>query len=1063
MSRSLQLWLRVALTLGLLAAPHASPAQPARPWFDLHVPGSIARIAEGAGLSAEPSEGPGLVRDLIQAFQRDGREAREAAVAFRDYLEDLQLMRTRWRAVTELSGEVNLAAAEQEPSRRALDEFLQVVGLSLTRQNGAYRVIEGSPGGWRRLWGRPRRPLGADDTLAAEGIVPGDVMTRLNRGESIPFDVPRFVVSLPLSPRLWLELLLRETVADGDAGERAEAMSGALLARLVTESGPATLFSGLAALDAATLEFLHERPRTLARLYGQHLATFGRCARSIRVDDGQMRVPGGAEARPLWESLVGASVTEPARFVDRLLGRESGRLAYFYDTMAQLPTRQQRFALGLWHPDNDARERSFASLWRVFRQLPLPAQLPDLPDDLRPLDAAIVLRAVSVDASGEPRWPASRDFWTRVFEDDRIPDDPARETRELEATPSIDAAWTLVAALSLPRDTGRSRLHAFSFAQRVFHGSDTAHMPSVFVAARAFARFPTLMLSIERMGIRDADVFVSLANAAAHFDSIGNPIGLRLALSQFQAAIALVERCRRVGALSVAEAADVLTALASLRPARAGNYDGAVAGWLVDRLLASLTVTTTPTLDSTATEDRLLGILAGAPRPGDARAAPVIEWEGLEYVVDRSVVALERFRRLWDRQRGNRLDAVLALWTEALEPARAIDAIEQLPALIEVLEGSTARISDPELAFRLSNSRRITYVAQLRPILDDLRDITDLDDLRRLPRITSRLGQILDLLMADVLLTLTYTVHLAHAEGSELIGDDVAARHDFGVGASRRTLAQAPWSPPADRYTDGGWHVYGSLLGLDLALARHYLPRVSNSIPSGNPVLSPEDRAHLTQSVALFDPFVATDLQVEQIAGAVRRGRDRVMGLAATPGGLDEVTRQVRLSGARRNDLEWVLTRDPDRLDRFFARSELFWLGLADGSMAADLDGWGAPAYPLDGCLCLRFPAPDDFDSFSGLGGSGYLAARFVDLQLAVAEAAADLSIPASLVRDILPIAMRDLLDGTRAAHPDDMDALVRYVHDLPRTRIEDYVSSLVGGGPLRPRPLSDISGREIR
>ena len=98
----------------------------------------------------------------------------------------------------------------------------------------------------------------------------------------------------------------------------------------------------------------------------------------------------------------------------------------------------------------------------------------------------------------------------------------------------------------------------------------------------------------------------------------------------------------------------------------------------------------------------------------------------------------------------------------------------------------------------------------------------------------------------------------------------------------------------------------------------------------------------------------------------------------------------------------------------------------------------------------MRIPPPDALDLSSV--PVERLASEFADLQLALAEAVDDLALPPPIVGDLLPLAMRELLDSVGATRRGRVDALVRYVNELPRERIEDYVAVLVGPGrPLRP------------
>ena len=223
-------------------------------------------------------------------------------------------------------------------------------------------------------------------------------------------------------------------------------------------------------------------------------------------------------------------------------------------------------------------------------------------------------------------------------------------------------------------------------------------------------------------------------------------------------------------------------------------------------------------------------------------------------------------------------------------------------------------------------------------------------------------------------------------------------------------------------------------------------------MPPDGPAFQAPEEEHFARGAALFNPAAARGAHVAALAAAVRRGRARVRELAAGAAGVGDVADAAGLGPARRNDLAWVLRRRPGALDRFFSRTELLWLGLGDGGGASDRPppGWGAPAVSTAGCLCLRMPVPDAEDLFRA--PADRLASRFADLQLALAEAVDDMALPAPIVGDLLPMATREMLDGVQFTYAGRFDALVRYVRDLPRARIEDYVAALVGPGrPLRP------------
>ena len=523
--------------------------------------------------------------------------------------------------------------------------------------------------------------------------------------------------------------------------------------------------------------------------------------------------------------------------------------------------------------------------------------------ETRRLEPAVVLRALSFDESGTFAGPASRDFWERVFDDDRIPDNPERELRGIDDAPLIDAAYVLAATSSGPPATGRARLRAMAFVQRVFGDRGGRDLAPVLVAARAAIRYPMLMLSVERMGIEDARVYTSLARVADRLERINQPLLLRNALSQFQGAVALVERARLAGSMAPDVAGASLLALAAAPITRDGEFDGAVGRWLVEQLLPGVGVRGAPSFDSDAMDQQLLAALAGAGAAAAER--PVVEWEGLTFHFDRRAAQFERLIRTRDRLGGNRLDAVLAL--SAVATALASGAGTDPGPLVEQLERSVTSIRAPHVGIYVPNARSVAYEDRIRPIVEELREIARRGRLRRLPAVAQRLRPVVDVLLADLLRTLPYVVHLANSYALELLGGDIAARHEFGVRiGDRMERVRAPWSiprggaaPPVpfhrlgefwtlpegdDRFTEV-WHVYGALMSLDLAFASFYLPRLASVIPPETPAFSPVEEAYFAQGVALFNPTVVTGTQIGEIADAIRRGRGRVQQLRARSGG----------------------------------------------------------------------------------------------------------------------------------------------------------------------------------
>jgi hypothetical protein len=185
------------------------------------------------------------------------------------------------------------------------------------------------------------------------------------------------------------------------------------------------------------------------------------------------------------------------------------------------------------------------------------------------------------------------------------------------------------------------------------------------------------------------------------------------------------------------------------------------------------------------------------------------------------------------------------------------------------------------------------------------------------------------------------------------------------------------------------------------------------------------------------------------VADAIRRGRARVDGLSAHPEALSHVLSAAPMGEWRQQALPWVLEREPDRLLEYFSLVDLVRLGEAEATPVPSLDAWGTSGLATEGCLCLRYPGPESWETFAGRIGSALVAERVPDLTLRVAESLATHGLPAQLVRAVMALAVQDVLDQFQPASIDDWAALVEAVRRIPEGRLEDYIAALTSGGPL--------------
>ncbi|MGB7220474.1 MAG: hypothetical protein WBD07_16870, partial [Vicinamibacterales bacterium] len=342
--------------------------------------------------------------------------------------------------------------------------------------------------------------------------------------------------------------------------------------------------------------------------------------------------------------------------------------------------------------------------------------------------------------------------------------------------------------------------------------------------------------------------------------------------------------------------------------------------------------------------------------------------------------------------------------------------------------------------------------------VDELMKSDAARDLRRAARVAAPLLELSDEAAAQTLASLVYAADIGDPGGSALLAGDVSRRHDFGfhIEKDEERRVRTPWSLPRRDLTPGQpWHVVGSLLGLDVALAQLSLLRMNTDRVPAAPTLVSSAREALAQSVALMNPFALDNAGRDAIAEAIARGERRVAALRAEPRGLDLVADDIAMNGGRRQATAWVLTHEPDRVESMFSLGELVRLG--DPGHEIALDPWGMAALTSSGCLCTEMPLLGQSLAVGGRPQLGLMAISLADLNLHVARTLKALGLPAGLTKFVLAAAMQDFIDEVRPTDADDWLTLSRAARLVSRERIEDYVAAVTANGPLVPVPAGAV------
>jgi hypothetical protein len=347
----------------------------------------------------------------------------------------------------------------------------------------------------------------------------------------------------------------------------------------------------------------------------------------------------------------------------------------------------------------------------------------------------------------------------------------------------------------------------------------------------------------------------------------------------------------------------------------------------------------------------------------------------------------------------------------------------------------------------------------VRKVLDDLTRLVRGKDLKRAGKMAESLGQLADTLLGQILPSIAYAADVGDPEGTVLLADDVSRRHDFGFGVKDAEMRlRAPWAMPRPEVTPGvPWHLTGSLLGLDIALAPLALRRLNFKRVLEAPKLTSNERDAFALSVSLLNPFNLRDADRDAIVAALARGRQRIVALplraaaasaADREAGFDKVADEISMEGWRRRAMRWMLAHEADRVKDMFSATELLVLG---GGRPADFDAWGMSMLGVQGCVCSRLMPPGSWPSLLGRPPLGLTASALPDMNLHVATMLKEMRLPAAIAKVVLAGAMQDFIDEVKPSDDADWLTLARAARAFTRDRMEDYIAAATAGGPLMP------------
>ena len=573
--------------------------------------------------------------------------------------------------------------------------------------------------------------------------------------------------------------------------KNAREKNGDLLDTILSDPGVARLYWALSRIDLETSRALQQTiglPKLVP--YAAVLDFYGR---SLCIKDGRVNVPGGATAEAAWKELVGANPDSPGAFVSKLLARDKGWLAAYFDVLSRASgTRQAYFTephrLRLFYAGLRAPDPSAPATRGFYR--PAPGLL-------------LMVTRLQLDSKGEPLVPGNLAVWKDVLLEGHTATLVRRWGRQTPRLTDADHLLQVMFAMSRA-STDSGPLQTYLALSELDSRRSAEHRlspPTVRLLARKFEEFSDqyrVFSEFPELSDESIVLFLDTAHALSNLPgpARGNAFGT------LQANVGIWQILARQGEISNSHLNEswqqVVRPFATVRSA-AQVYDAGRSS-LGEIFRFS-------TGKARGSQDEIIELLAG-PRQSSA--------EGRE--MHREVAA--RIRSVLDDQRLVSLDTLLALGDALSDKQRG----KQPADYMILLARQTREFEMPRPIF--TNSERTEWASGIyNNHHTDVQMRTDLPKVLSSPtasraQIEEARGQ-LSSFLRDALVGLNYAYY--EPPGAQALHNNplFVRSHDFAgeTVEGMKTLWQAPELMGQGSPAGGGAHFVGSLADLPYALA----------------------------------------------------------------------------------------------------------------------------------------------------------------------------------------------------------------------------------------------------
>ncbi len=565
-----------------------------------------------------------------------------------------------------------------------------------------------------------------------------------------------------------------------------------LIDTLIHEPALARLYWAVARMDGETQLAIRESPG-LKRLlpYAAVLDFYGS---HIRIRSGRVIVPGGARSEPGWKELVGVSPESSGEFVARLLAKDNGWLAAYFDSLSRVsPVQQAHFSdprqLRRYYEALRGKQSSGDAARGVFRADPR---------------LLLLLTRLQWEPNGEPHVPGNLETWKGILReksDSNVVRDWGKRAKSWEHPEQLlDAMFSLSRVQS---ESGPLQAYLMTCDLDGRRPPDRRlSADTVALLAAKFSEFSDQYLIFSEFPILDDSSITTFLNVAGALNGIHNQSLRGNAMGTFEAAVGMWQILARQGQIPDADLRDswqhVIQPFAKV--ASAPQLFDAGRNSLKQLLQAA-----TGKLD--ASQDEIIDLLAGPHQESP-------EGQRMHQML------ANRIRSVLDAQRLVSLDTLLALGDGLHDVAHVKSETNTLLPLA----GELREFEMPQPIFR--NSERDQWAAGIyNNHHTEMQMKTDLTKVVKSPTSAEQLAEArgqLAPLFRDTLVGLNYAYY--EPPGAQILHNNplFVRSHDF-AGDTVTGVEHQAWQAPqlfgAGSPAGGGARLVGSLADLPYVLA----------------------------------------------------------------------------------------------------------------------------------------------------------------------------------------------------------------------------------------------------